>query len=195
MAKIACTKCNSKKEYKLQSGKRRCAQCRHEFISDKLPLTFSRDEWKKIIHQFLREHSPNSINEHTGFGQRRVLRGSTTIRFVMTPDVPEIFPCTLEGDETCIGGQWKNTQKTIRDKGTRRGRGTKKQPVFGILCGNGTVWAEVVGDVEDDTLQPCISPKVSTDPIVCSGTWKAYTGIAARGYVHRLFDHGDGRVL
>ena len=193
MAKIAWPKCNSKKLYKLQSGKRRCARCRYEFIPHKLPLTFTRDEWKQIIHLFLMEQSSNSINEQTGFEQRRVLRASTTIRFVMTPDVPEIFPCTLEGDETSIWGQWKNTQKTIRDKGTRRGRGTEKQPVFGILCRNGTVWAEVVDDVGADTLQPLISQKVSTVSIVCSDTWKAYTGIAARGYVHRLVNHGEGQ--
>jgi hypothetical protein len=26
---------------------------------------------------------------------------------------------------------------------------------------------------------------------ICSDTWKAYTGIAARGYVHRLVNHGE----
>jgi hypothetical protein len=29
---------------------------------------------------------------------------------------------------------------------------TKKQPVFGILRRSGTVWAEIVDDVEADTL-------------------------------------------
>jgi len=79
----------------------------------------------------------------------------------------------------------------IRDHGKKRGRGTKKQPVFGILCRNGQVWAEVVDDVEADTLQPLILRKVSTGSTVCSDTWKAYTGIAARGYVHRLVNHGE----
>ena len=74
MAKIACPKCNSKKLYNLQSGKRRCARCRYEFIPHKLPLTFSRDEWKEILHLFLMEQSSNSIAEQTRFEQRRVLR-------------------------------------------------------------------------------------------------------------------------
>lgn len=88
MGKIACLKCNSKKLYKLQNGKRRCAQCRYEFIPHKLPLTFSRDEWKEIIHLFLLEQSSNSITEQTKFEQRRVLRALTKIRFVMTKDIP-----------------------------------------------------------------------------------------------------------
>lgn len=109
----------------------------------------------------------------------------------MTKDIPEIFSGTVEVDETYIGGQWKNKRKTIRNEGTKRGRGTKKQPVFGSLCRNGTVWAEVVDDVEADTLQPLISQKVSPGSIVCSDTWKAYTGIADRGYVHRLVILGE----
>jgi len=30
-------------------------------------------------------------------------------------------------------------------------------------------------------------------PLSVQTTWKAYTGIAARGYVHRLVNHGEGR--
>jgi len=67
MTKIACLKCNSKKLYKMSDGKRRCARCLYEFTPHKLPLTFSRDEWKQIIHLFLMEQSSNSIAEQTGF--------------------------------------------------------------------------------------------------------------------------------
>lgn len=59
MVKIACPKCNSKKLYKMQSGKRRCALYKYEFIPHKLPLTFSREQWKKILHLFLMETMRN----------------------------------------------------------------------------------------------------------------------------------------
>jgi len=57
--------------------------------------------------------------------------------------------------------QWKNKRRLVRDQGFKRGRGTTKQPVLGILCRDGTVWAEVVDDVSAETLQPHISKKVS----------------------------------
>jgi transposase len=120
-----------------------------------------------------------------------VLRALTTIRTTLTKDVPEIFSGTAEVDETYLGGQWKNKRKSLRDQGSKRGRGTTKQPVFGILCRDGAVWAEVVDDVSADTLQPLISKKVITGSTICSGTWKAFTGIASRGYVHRLVNHGE----
>ena len=84
------------------------------------------------------------------------MRALTLVRREMTKEVPVIFSGTIEVDETYLGGQWKNKRKTIRENGTKRGRGTKKQPVFGILCRNGSVWAEVVDDVGAETLQPLI---------------------------------------
>ncbi len=133
MVKIACPKCNSKKLYNLQSGKRRCARCKYEFVPHKLPLTFSQDEWKEILHLFLLEQSSNSIAEQTGFEQSQVLRALTKIRFVMAKDIPEIFSGTVEADKTYLGGQWKNKRKTIRDKGTKRGRGTKNNRYSGFF--------------------------------------------------------------
>ena len=152
MAKIACPKCNSKKLYKLQSGKRRCARCRFDSIPHKLPLTFSRDEWKEIIRLFLMEQSSNLITAQTGFEQRRVTQSINQDSVGNDKRHSGNFSGTVEVDETYIGGQWKNKRKAIRDEGTKRGRGTRKQPVFGILCRNGTVWAEVADDVEAGTL-------------------------------------------
>jgi len=140
---------------------------------------------------FLLEQSSQNIALRTSLERGRVLRALSIIRRALTRDVPEIFSGTVEVDETYLGGQWKNKRKTVRDEGTKRGRGTKKQPVFGILCRNGTVWAEVVNDVEAATLQPLITRQVSPGSIICSDTWRAYTGIASRGFVHRLVNHGE----
>lgn len=76
----------------------------------------------------------------------------------MTKDLPEIFEGIIEVDETYIGGQWKNKPLTIKlkSKKPKRGRGTNKQPVFGILCRGGKVWAEVISGVEAEDLQPFI---------------------------------------
>lgn len=174
------------------TGRRRCARCRYDFYPHRLPLRFSRDEWKEILHLFLMEQSSNSIVEQTGLDKKRVLRALTRVRMVLARDVPEVFSGTVEVDETYLGGAWRNKRKVVRDVGTRRGRGTSKQPIFGILCRNGQVWAEIVDKVDEDTLLPLIAKRVEKGSIVCSDTWKAYTGIAARGYVHRLVHHGEG---
>ncbi len=82
--------------------------------------------------------------------------------------------------------------------------------MFGIHARDGAVWAEVVKivearklqaiawnpqiptNVDSGTLQELIKKQVKEGSIICSDTWKAYTGIATQGYVHRLVEHNKG---
>jgi len=114
----------------------------------------------------------------------------------MTKDVPEIFEGTVEVDETYLGGQKKNKnkrqlrkEKEMFGKESKRGWGTTKQPVFGILCRNGLVFAELVDDTEAKDLIPIITRKVKAGTKICSDTYRSYTGLAAAGYVHRTVEH------
>ena len=111
----------------------------------------------------------------------------------MAKDVPGIFSGTVEVDETYLGGQKKNKRKSQLKKEieSRRGWGTTKQPVFGILTRRGRVFARLVDDTEARDLLPIIAKKVKTGSSVCSDAWRAYTGLAARGYVHRTAEHGE----
>ena len=97
-----------------------------------------------------------------------------------------MFEGTVEIDETYLGGSWRDKRKTVRAKGAKRGRDTAKYAVFGILCRNGQVWAEVVPNVEANTLLPLLRKRVATGATVCSDTFRSYTGVAARSYIHRL---------
>ena len=123
--------------------------------------------------------SGQNTSVRNGPERKRILVALTFIRTALIKDVPEIFSGTVEVDETYPGGQWKNNRKTIRDHGTKRGRGAEKIAVPGILCRNNSAWAEVVDDVGVETLQPLIARKVSTCSIVCPDTPNAYTGIAS----------------
>jgi len=130
----------------MSSGKRRCSTCKYDLIPYKLPMRLTRDEWKRITRFFLMEQSSNSFVERTRFERCRVFRALTKIRIVHVKDVPQIFSGIVGVDETYLRDQWKNNRKSDRDQGYKRGRGTTKQPVFGIICRNGTV-GEVVDDV------------------------------------------------
>ncbi len=73
----------------------------------------------------------------------------------------------------------------------KRGRGTLKQPVFGILCRGGKVWAQIIEEVEKRDPQLIIEKRVKKGSTICSDTRRGYTGIAAKGYVHRLVRHKE----
>ncbi len=134
------------------------------------------------------------IIEQTRLSKYKVLKCGEVVRDAMVRDVPEVFEGIVEVDETYLGGQWKNKNKGQKKKEvkSKRGRGTTKQPIFGILCRDGKVWAEMIERVEAKDLQPRILKKVKKGTVVCSDTWRGYTGIATKGYLHRLVNHSKG---
>lgn len=187
-----CARCFSKKVYIVRREKYKCANCKYEWKPYKLPLHLSRREWIKILGWFLRGLSSQAISNETGINRWRILRALTKVRMAMIKDVPDVFNGIVEVDETYLGGQWKNKRKSQKKEQSKRGRGTSKTPIFGILCRSGKVWAEIVPDVEAGTLMPLIHKQVKLGSVICSDTWKSYNGIAAKGYVHRMIEHGKG---
>ena len=190
--KFQCSRCSSNKYWLLGDGRFRCSSCRRSFTDSRQRVRISRSKLREVVQEFLLEHSTNTILTRVDISRYMLLKILTAMRMVMTQDVPEVFEGVVEVDETYVGGQWRNKRKVQRLQGTKRGRGTSKQPVFGILCRNGYVWAEMVPGVESATLLPLINKRVKRGSIVYSDTWRGYTGIAANGYVHRLVDHGKG---
>ena len=188
--KIQCPKCNNTGNiWKLKDKRFKCSKCKtrfsvKKFFTDKKLL-------RQIVAEFILGHSTDVILSRVNISKYRLLKILTLLRIVMTKDIPEVFEGIVEVDETYMGGQWKNKRKAekIRLGRSKRGRGTFKQPVFGILCRQGKVWAEVVGGVEANDLQPRIEKQVKKGSTVCSDSWRGYTGIAAKGYVHRLVKH------
>src|SRR3972149_1891814 len=192
--KYKCGNCGSRKYWKLGSGEFRCRVCRKDtkpkFISG---FNLSKKDWIEIIDLFLLEVNSPTIKEKTKRSLGTINRMLRRLRLVMAKDVPGIFSGTVEVDETYLGGQKKNKRKSQlkKEPESRRGWGTAKQPVFGILTRKGKVFAKLVDDTEARDLLPIITKKVKAGSNVCSDTWRAYTGLAAKGYVHRTVEHGE----
>lgn len=196
--RFRCLRCENRKLYRLRREKRRCFRCGYEFTPWLVRgLRLRRRDWKKIIKWFLLERSGLWIAEEMNLGKNRVYRALRKVRESLIKDIPPAFSGVVEVDETYLGGQKKNKnkkqlrrEKLISGKESKRGRGTTKQPVFGILCRSGKVFAELVDKTEAPDLIPIITKKVKPGTMVCSDTWRAYTGLAAKGYVHRTVEHG-----
>ncbi len=192
--RIQCPRCRKTKFWRTGDKRRKCKNCRALFTAYKHPYKIPDRILKEVVAEFVLEHSTNVMRGRVAISKYKLLKTLTLLRTAMTKDVPKVFHGIVEVDETYLGGQWKNKRLAIKRNQTksRKGRGTTKQPAFGILCRNGQVWAELVEDVEADDLQPRIEQRVAKGTTVCSDTWRGYTGIAAKGYVHRLVAHGKG---
>ena len=74
----------------------------------------------------------------------------------------------------------------------KRGRGTKKQPVFGILKRNGRVYTEIVENCSKPVLQAIIRGKIDKSAVIYSDGWRGYDGLVDVGYgKHFRVNHGD----
>jgi len=93
-----------------------------------------------------------------------------------------------EVDESYFGARRK---RGYRGR-LKRGRGTFKQPVFGILKRNGKVYTEVIPNCKRATLLPIIRGKVHPSTIVYSDGWRGYDGLVDVGYnKHFRVNHGE----
>ncbi|SUO97550.1 Transposase and inactivated derivatives [Suttonella ornithocola] len=74
----------------------------------------------------------------------------------------------------------------------KRGRGTLKQPVFGIFERQGRVYTEIIPDSRKKTLQGVILGTVALDSVIYSDGWRDYNGLVNVGYAkHFRVDHGN----
>lgn len=192
--RIKCPKCFKSKFWKTANRRLKCQKCRYLFTPRFKPINISNKLLKQIISEFLLEHSTNLILSRVNISKYKLLKILTLLRILMTKDVSEVFSGIVEVDETYLGGQMKNKRQRERAKlgRNRRGFGTIKQPVFGILCRKGKVYAEVVPGIENKDLQPLIEKQVKKGSTICSDNWRAYTGLATKGYVHRMVNHNKG---
>lgn len=93
-----------------------------------------------------------------------------------------------EVDESYFGARRK---RGYRGK-LKRGRGTQKQPVFGIFKRNGRVYTEIVPNCKKVTLQGIIRGKVHPSTVIYSDKWRGYDGLVDVGYdKHFRVNHGN----
>jgi len=197
MLKPKCRKCGGKRFWKVRRKKLKCKKCRYEFKFKIGGINLTIDQWRALLKWFLRCQSINVIIEETRISEYKVLKALNLVRRAIARDIPEVFEGIVEVDETYLGGQKKNKRKAVllkekqQDKDSKRGFGTTKQPVFGILARSGKVWATIVPDTEAEDLVPIIEKKIKKGAKILSDTWRAYTGLATRGYVHRTVEHRE----
>ena len=94
----------------------------------------------------------------------------------------EQFVGVVEVDESFFGPARVRGRPGPR----KRGRGTNKQPVFGIYERNGRVYTELVTDCSARTLQKIIRGRISPDSVIHSDGWRGYDGLVDVGFDKHL---------
>jgi transposase-like protein len=82
----------------------------------------------------------------------------------------------IEVDKSYFGA------KRVKGRNTKRGRGTHKQPVFGVYERNGRVYTEIIPNCRLRTLRKIITGKIDLSSTVYSESWKGYNGLVDVGF-------------
>jgi len=88
---IKCPECGNLKFWKLKNGRLKCKSCYHYFTLDKNKIKVEKNILRKIISEFLLEHSTNVILERINISKYKLLKILTLLRIEMTKDVPDFF--------------------------------------------------------------------------------------------------------
>jgi transposase-like protein len=122
---------------------------------------------------------------HCQISYKSALFMMNRIRFAMAPDAdaPKLTG-TVEADETYVGGKPRPGDGQIN----KRGRGTKKTPVFAVVERNGDIRRRVVADVTGETLKAAIREEVDFKARIITDELSSYGGIGQH------FEGGHHRV-
>lgn len=150
----------------------------------------SKYEIRKILKCFSIDLTATQTQELLGLNRKTINRYFNEFRCAIYEyqiNQFKQFVGDVEVDESYFGA------KRVRGyHGTlKRGRGTMKQPVFGIFLRNGHVYTEIVPDCKKRTLQGIIRKKIDPASVVYTDSWRGYDGLVDVGYDrHFRVNHG-----
>lgn len=131
--------------------------------------------------------SAKQLERELGVTYKTAWRMAHLIRTKLMAQDAEPMEGPVEMDETYVGGR-------SRYRGTSgKGRGTKKQPVFGIVQRGGKVFATPVASVQSATLLPHVIERVLPASTIYSDELNSYDGLGSspQGYDHRRIHHSE----
>ena len=100
------------------------------------------------------------------------------------------FKRTIKGETECDEAYFGGKRR--RGVPGKRGRGTNKQPVFGIFERAGRVYTEIVAKCDKPTLQKIIRGRISPKAIVHTDKWRGYDGLVDVGFdKHFRINHSE----
>jgi len=152
----------------------------------------SKYQIKNIVKHFCVDVNATQAANLTGLNRNTINRYFNIFRRIIFDNQTNelrLFTGEIELDESYFGpSRLRGCARNMK----KRGRGTWKQPVFGIFERNGRIYTEIIPDCQKRTLQPIILGKVSPESIIHSDGWRGYDGLVDVGYdKHFRVKHKD----
>lgn len=176
----------------------RCRDCSKQFTvrtgtvmeESRIPLKFwCWAFWKLCASK--KGFAAKQIQRETGLSYKSSLFLLHRVRFAMADMKGMKMTGTVEVDETYVGGKPRN-----KGRHNKRGRGTKKTPVVGMVERGGRVHTRVVADVTAKTLKGAIREVVDSQARIMTDENASYNGIGGEfAGGHQVVCHSAGQYV
>jgi len=184
-----CPECKAENSF-YRVSTRKCYSCSHcgyqlhptagtIFHKSSTPLTL----WFHALFLFASARngvSAKEVQRQLGVTYKCAWRMTHQIRSLMTQGKSPLDG-TVEIDETYIGG---------KRRGGKRGRGTDKAAVVGVVQRGGSVRAKHVDNVKSATVIPILRNNVVLGSAVMTDEFPVYNRVGRDGYLHEVIQHG-----
>ncbi|HZW09295.1 MAG TPA: IS1595 family transposase [Phycisphaerales bacterium] len=122
------------------------------------------------------------------------------IRHAMSdnPTDPPKLSGKVECDETYVGGKPRHRPARLGDRrkpSNKRGRGTKKTPVFAVVQRGGDVRARVIPNVTAATLKAALVANVEQGTTIYTDDLRAYRKVCKGPGTHKVVRHSYGEYV
>lgn len=206
----ACSHCGCISVYHRQDSPKKfqCMGCNNSFSVFKGTIfeNSSTDmvKWMYAIHLFLNGKKGISglqLMREVGVTYKTAWRMLKQIRLAMDgQEFKDCFETIVEIDETYVGGKPRKGNKGRNDKGEdetpKRGRGTKKTPVIGVIDrDNKKVHAKVALPNKDGKkltgkqLMSVLNEVAKAGTTVMTDEFRSYNILSRNGFIHLKVDH------
>jgi len=143
---------------------------------------------KKLVWCFCVDVEAGKVSLIVRLNRNTVNRFYQLFRSVIYYHQASEFERVITGEAECDEAYFG--AKRLKGIPGKRGRGTHKQPVFGIYERNGKVYTETVANCRKKTLQAIIRGKIAPEAIVHTDKWRGYDGLVDVGYdKHKRINH------
>ena len=191
----------ARKDERFRAGRWNCHGCKSSFNvlagtifqKTKIPL----QKWFLAIELVLNAKKSLSswqLARDLDMNQKSAWFLAIRIRRAMAGKEGELLSGIVEADECYVGGKPRKGNRRDGDKPNKRGRGTKKMPVLGVVARNGKVAAEPSTKVNRKALSSFIKKNVDLPATLLITDELAGYRIMSDNMRHAVIKHSDRYV-
>jgi len=180
---MGCPRCGARRFWTLKDGRRRCVRCRYDWKPDRLPLRLSKRQWRALLEWFVRGMTSAQIAHETQLERKRILRALTVVRAAMLESAPEgLRP---------LASTRRALEALAHDHETAdRRAGRPKPAVLGLRLVGEQVWAEVVPELEAESLIRTLRER-KNGRALHEANMPEYAAVVYRSRLYRLTNGGS----